>query len=231
MKELQALGAALENMSEAEQMEYVQKKGIAKKITANVGTGKQPAVNMKNVNMDALSFQYSEQYMANAQELLKMEDEARAFDSRWRDKWVTDGYQRRTETLQREKGHVPGLVVDYNSGSIGAVEGAALEKIEAHDAIIDGKIDLVIEEFYNAAAKEWIPWLTKQLSVLKQMLQEDKMMDARSVEVGKMSGQESMQVTGTTSGSAVARAIQYLETAKRLVTLPGHGPLEKTPNS
>lgn len=214
VKELEALSAKLENMSEEQQIAYMRSGGKAQKIAAKAG--KRPAVDMKNIDTDALSFQYSEQWQANAQKLLEIEHGQNDFETRLRERWVTDGYQSRTAPLMKQ---------------ISEVTGNTQAEVDSKVAALEARIAVIREEYCRASVKEWYPYIMRKLSIIKQMLQEDKMSDARAVEAAKMGGLESGEVLGATSGAAIARALQYLETAKELVAAPGAGELIPVPNS
>lgn len=214
MKELQALSEKLENMSEEEQIAYMQSSGTAQKMAAKAPKVQQPATNMKNVN--ALSFQYSEEWQANAKKLLDIEHNQDNFYVQLQEKWVSNGYQRRTAALMQQ---------------ISQVVAPTPEEGERIIAALEAQIRLVCEEYCRESAKEWSPYIMQKLSIIKQMLQEDKMADAQSTEMMKLGGLESAEVLGSTSGAAISRAFQYLEAAKELVAAPRYGELQPIPNS
>lgn len=188
MKEIQALS----EMSEKEQMEYAKKKGLAGKMAANAPkAGSSAAGNTKIV----IPHKYSEQWYANHRKLEEMESYAveQPFRKKLAERWVSGGYRGRIEVLEVE-------LARYHTGDPG-------------QEIVYGKMNVVREEFCRESVKEWYPRVMQKLSILKQIMQEDKMADTQTEKAGKL------------GAAAIATAVRYLETARELVKAPSPGEL------
>ena len=188
MKELEALS----KMSEKEQMEYAKKKGLAKKVAANAPKVDPSAAGNTEI---VIPYQYSEQWYANYRKLEEMETYAvvQAFRKKLAERWVSGGYRGRIKVLEVE-------LARYHTGDPG-------------EEIVYGKMNVVRQEFCRESVKEWYPMVMQKLSILKQIMQEDKMADTQAEKAGKM---------GVTAG---ATAVRYLQTARELVDAPMPGEL------
>lgn len=193
MKELEALS----KMSEKEQMEYAQKKGLAGKMAAKASkAGSSAAGTLDDAPIESIiSYEYSDRWYDNYRKLEEMENFAvvQAFRKKLGERWVSGGYRGRIEVLEVE-------LARYKVGDPG-------------EAIVYGKMNVVREEFCRESVKEWYPRVMQKLSILKQIMQEDKMADTHATKAGRV---------GVT---AIATAVRYLETARELVDAPSPGEL------
>lgn len=212
IKELQAL----ENMNEEEQIAYIQKKGVLEKVEMKGRKMKHTVVSTHEVDVNNISVSYSAQGKDNLRKLREMETDH--FYEKMASRWEADGYKRRTEMLEKQ---IEDLWSNNGKGFKGPEEQAEhAKKIAAQVAVLEERIEQIREEYCRASVKVWYPRILEKLSILRQLLQEDKRVDASVREVAKLGGLESGQAVVATSGAAVARALQYLNTAKELVTVP-----------
>lgn len=188
MAELQALS----EMSEEEQMEYAKKKGLAGKMAANAPkAGSSAAGSPEDAPIESIiPYEYSDRWYDNYRKLEEMENFAvvQAFRRKQGERWISGGYRGRMTVLEAE-------LARYKTGDPG-------------EEIVRDKMNVVWEEFFRESVKEWYPRVMQKLSILKQMMQEDKMADTHAAKAGRM------------GLAAIGTAVRYLETARELVDAP-----------
>ena len=151
VKELEALEKKLGNMSEEEQMAYMQSGGKAQKMIDKAKKVKRPAATA-NAKMGA-KFQYSDRYMDIFKELQALNEGENAFRMEIEDKWVASGYEARCRSMDKE-------LAKYEVG-------------DERELAIEDKLAAIKMEFYrNESVKEWTPRIMKELSLMKQLPRE-----------------------------------------------------------